>query len=179
MHWMCSVLLQNPLFHAVFTPTCVLMIHAEDARRNQHRSSRELFCYLCPTWTKTAMWTSYNKVPNYQILLKRVPGPLRYFTCTRRRTGKPISNRYFAEPRTRLTPYRNFTFCANVVGVFSASSCRNKWKALRRKYNSQYETVCTPLPASKHYFLLIWIKVDQLDDTCFIMSIYCSTCFRC
>ena len=25
----------------------------------------------------------------------------------------------------------------------------------------------------------IWIKVDQLDDTCFIMSIYCSTCFGC
>jgi len=23
----------------------------------------------------------------------------------------------------------------------------------------------------------IWIKVDQLDDTCFIM--YCSTCFGC
>ena len=27
--------------------------------------------------------------------------------------------------------------------------------------------------------LCIWIKVDQLGDTCFIMSIYCSTCFRC
>ena len=25
----------------------------------------------------------------------------------------------------------------------------------------------------------VWIKVDQLDDTYFIMSIYCSTCFGC
>ena len=29
------------------------------------------------------------------------------------------------------------------------------------------------------HHLDIWIKVDQLDDTCFIMSIYCSTCFGC
>ena len=29
---------------------------------------------------------------------------------------------------------------------------------------------------SKHEIRHIWIKVDQLDDTCFI--IYCSTCFR-
>jgi len=29
------------------------------------------------------------------------------------------------------------------------------------------------------HHLDIWIKVYQLDDTCFIMSIYCSTCFGC
>jgi len=151
---MYSVLLQNPLFRAVFAPTCVWMVHAEDARRNPHtrRSSCELFCYLCPTWTNTAMWTSYKKVPHYQILLKWVPRPLKYFTCTGRRTGKPISNRYFAEPRTRLTPYRNFTFCVNVVGAFGTSACRYKWKALRRKYNSQYENVCRPRTSEQTLF---------------------------
>ena len=35
------------------------------------------------------------------------------------------------------------------------------------------------LPLTWDMNLDIWIKVDQLDDTCFIMSIYCSTCFGC
>ena len=145
--WICSVL-QNYLFHAVFAPTYDLIVLAEDARRNPYRSSCEVFCYLCPALTKTAMWTSYSKVPHYQILLKWVPRSLRHFTCTVRRTGKPISNRYFAELQTRLTPYRNFTFCANVVGAFSTSACQYKWRAWRRKYNSQYEAVGRP-PASE------------------------------
>jgi len=29
-----------------------------------------------------------------------------------------------------------------------------------------------------NYIECVWIKVDQLDDTCFIMSIYCSKMFR-
>jgi len=29
------------------------------------------------------------------------------------------------------------------------------------------------------HHLDISIKIDQLDDTCFIMSTYCSTCFGC
>ena len=40
----------------------------------------------------------------------------------------------------------------------------------RHTYSYAYWTV---------HHLDICIKVDQLDDTCFIMSIYCSTCFRC
>jgi hypothetical protein len=54
-HWICSVLLQNYLFHAVFFPTYVLMVHAEDARSNPYRSSCEVFSCLCPTLTKAAM----------------------------------------------------------------------------------------------------------------------------
>jgi len=46
----------------------------------------------------------------------------------------------------------------------------------------QYHTANIP-HASYAYWTVhhldIWIKVNQLDDTCFIMSIYCSTCFGC
>ena len=117
--WICSVFLQNGLFHAVFDPINVSVVHAGDTRRNPYRSSCKVFCYLRPTLIKPATEAGYSKVLHYQTYLKCVPRSLRYFTCTERRAGKPNLNRYFAELQTHLTPCRNFILCMNVVGAYS------------------------------------------------------------
>ena len=48
----------------------------------------------------------------------------------------------------------------------------------REESISHFSQFCEGAYWTVHH-LDISIKVDQLDDTCFIMSVYCSTCFGC